>query len=227
MTLFVCSLGGSLIVPNEIDTHFLQSFRQFILKQISSGHRFILVCGGGRTARKYQVAAHTVVSLDSEEKDWLGIHATRLNAHLLRTLFKDVANPIVLKDYEKDNPKFTQSILVGAGWKPGWSTDYCAALLAEKYGAQTILNLSNISHVYDKDPRKFSDAKRYDTISWSEFRHIVGDTWEAGMSAPFDPIASKLCQKHNFKVIIANGTDLDNLERILSGKEFIGTIIEN
>jgi uridylate kinase len=227
MALYVCSLGGSLIVPDKIDTAFLSQFKEFILKQIQNGHRFILVCGGGRTARNYQTAASQVTTIDNEEKDWLGIHATRLNAHLLRTIFKDIANPIVVKDYEKDTPDFTQSILIGAGWKPGWSTDYCATLLAERYGAKTVINLSNIEYVYSEDPKKNPNAQRYEKILWKDFRKIVGNIWDPGMSAPFDPIASQKGEQLNLKVIIASGTDLENLDCILNNKPFKGTTIAN
>ena len=102
MALYVISVGGSLIVPEEIDTIFLSSFKQFIIKRIEKGDRFILIAGGGKTCRKYQQAAAKVSGIDDEEKDWLGIHSTRLNAHLLRTIFKIWANPKVVSDFEDD-----------------------------------------------------------------------------------------------------------------------------
>ncbi len=228
MGLYVISVGGSLIVPEDIDTHFLSIFKQFIIKRIEKGDRFILVAGGGKTARKYQMAAGEVSGLDDEEKDWLGIHSTRLNAHLLRTVFKLHANPIVIKDFDKQTDiVFNEKILVGAGWKPGWSTDYIAVLLAEKYGANTIINLSNIDYVYSDDPKLNPDAKKYERIKWSDFISIVGDKWDPGLSAPFDPIASKRANKNNYKVAILNGKNLENLNNYLNGKKFEGTLISN
>ena len=97
MGLHVIAVGGSLIVPEEIDTNFLSVFKQFIIKRIEGGDRFILIAGGGKTARKYQSSAAMVSGLDNEEKDWLGIHATRINAHLLRTVFKLWAHPKLVK----------------------------------------------------------------------------------------------------------------------------------
>ena len=64
MALHVISVGGSLIVPEEIDTDFLAIFKQFIIKRIEKGDRFILVAGGGKTARKYQSAAALVKRLE-------------------------------------------------------------------------------------------------------------------------------------------------------------------
>jgi len=228
MALHVISVGGSLIVPEAIDKDFLMFFKQFIIKRIEKGDRFILIAGGGKTARYYQEAAASVSGIDNEEKDWLGIHSTRLNAHLLKTIFKLWANPKVIKNYEKDlgDLKFSEKILVGAGWKPGFSTDYDAVLLAEKFGAESVINLSNIEYVYSEDPRMNPNAKKYENISWSEFKEIVGDVWDPGMSAPFDPIASKLASKLNLKVAIMNGKHLNNLNNYLEGKKFKGTLIK-
>ena len=228
MVLYVISVGGSLIVPEKIDVDFLVSFKQFIVKRIEKGDRFILISGGGKTARYYQEAAALVSGIDNEEKDWLGIHSTRLNAHLLRTVFKLWANPKVVKNYEKDleNLEFNEKILIGAGWKPGWSTDYDAVLLAEKYGAKKVINLSNIEYVYSQDPKVNPDAKRYEKISWKEFREIVGDIWDPGMSAPFDPIASKKAEKLKLEVAIMNGRNLNNLNNYFEGHKFKGTLIK-
>lgn len=227
MTTHVISVGGSLIVPNEIDSDFLKKFREFVIKRIEKGDKFILVSGGGKICRKYQSAALDVVDLDNEEKDWLGIHATRLNAHLLRSVFKDVANAYVIKDYIDDIKKvsFKEKVLVGAGWKPGWSTDYCAALLAEEFESKSVINLSNIDYVYSEDPRKNPNAKKYEKISWEDFREIVGNVWDPGMNAPFDPIASKKCHKNGIKVAILNGKDIENLQNYLDNKKFKGTLI--
>ncbi len=225
MALYVISVGGSLIVPEEIDTIFLSSFKQFIVKRIEKGDRFILIAGGGKTARKYQAAAAEVSGIDNEEKDWLGIHSTRLNAHLLRTIFKIWANPKVVSDFE-DDIDFKEKILVGAGWKPGCSTDFDAVHIAKKYHADTIINLSNIDYAYTEDPKLNPNAKKLENISWKDFRKIVGDVWDPGMSAPFDPIASKEAEKANIKVAIMSGKDLSNLNDFLDGKKFKGTLIK-
>lgn len=226
MSLYVLSLGGSIVVPDAIDTDYLASFKQFIDRRVAQGDRFILTVGGGRTARNYQAAAETVTGVDDEERDWLGIHATRLNAHMLRTIFKEHAHPVIVKDFDASHPDFTEAILVGAGWKPGWSTDYIAVLLAERYQAASVLNLSNINYVYSEDPRENPKAKRYEKLSWTDFRKIVGDEWSPGMSAPFDPIASRKAEALRMKVMILNGRNIENMEACIEGKAFQGTTIE-
>ena len=84
--------------------------------------------------------------------------------------------------------------------------------------------MSNIDYVYDKDPKKSSDAKPIEIISWKEFRKMVGSKWTAGLNAPFDPIAAKEAEKLGLKVNII-GKNLRNLESCIKGKEFKGTII--
>lgn len=222
----VISLGGSLVAPpTGINTDFLKAFRHLILDEIKHGKRFIFIVGGGAVCRVYINAAKDVTEVESEDMDWLGIHVTRLNAHLLRTVFRSVAHPVIVKDHSRAI-HWNKSLLIGAGWKPGRSTDDGAVRLAKLYGATTVINLTNVERVYDKDPAKHVDAQPFDRISWHDFRKIVGTKWSPGLNAPFDPIASAFAQKNKLKVIIAKGTDLMNLKKILEGKSFLGTVIE-
>ena len=224
----IISLGGSLIVPEEIDWKFVKNFKALIEKQIKKGYKFIIIAGGGKTARKYVEAAGKVDGINNEDKDWIGIHATRMNAHFIRTIFRKHAHPIINKNPHdlKDFHNFKESILVAAGWKPGFSTDYDAVILAKHFKIKKIINLSNIDFVYEKDPKKFPNAKKIENISWNDFCKMVGDKWDPCMNAPFDPIASKLARKENIEVAIMNGKNLKNLKIYLEGKKTKGTIIK-
>src|SRR4030043_2150940 len=220
----VVSLGGSLIVPNKIDYRFLKNFRNTILKFVKEGWHFIIVAGGGKTCRIYQNAAKKVGPISKNDVDWIGIHSTHLNAHLLRTMFREFAHPKVLTHYtEKEN--VLKPIVVAAGWKPGSSTDYDAVCFAKLYEMETVINLSDIPFVYDKDPNKFPDAKPIKEICWKDFRKIVGDTWIPGDKLPFDPIASNAAPEAKIKVVVMNGNGLTDFENFLRDKPFQGTII--
>ncbi len=225
----VISVGGSLIVPDGgIDTNFLQKFNGFIREQLTKNpnRQFFLIIGGGGTARQYRDAGKAVIGqLTNEDLDWLGIHATRLNAHLIRTIFHDIAHPMIIEHYDIIR-KADEQVVVASGWKPGWSTDFCAAMLCEDYEARTILNLSNIDQVYTADPRTNPDATPIDHMTWEEFRPLVGDEWAPGMNAPFDPIASQRAQLLGAKVVVVNGNNFENLQNYFDGKPYLGTTIE-
>lgn len=226
----VMSVGGSLIVTKDgINIPFLKKLNEFIRKQIAENpnRQFFLVAGGGAIAREYRDAGREVVGheLTRDDLDYLGIHATKLNAHLIRTVFRDIAHPYILKHYEIIR-KVKEPVVIAAGWKPGWSTDYCALLVCEDYDVYTAINLSNIKQVYDKDPNKFSDAKPIDKTNWADFRKIVGDEWTPGLNAPFDPIAAKKAEELGTKVVVLNGEDFDNLQNYFDGKDFLGTVIQ-
>lgn len=222
----VISLGGSLIVPGGgPDVHFLKAFREFVLDLVRDGKRVVVVCGGGKTARHYINAASDVTALDPEDLDWLGIHATRLNGHLLRTIFRSVAHPHVIKHPMRTPRQVKEKVLIAAGWKPGWSTDYVACRIAGLLGVKHIINASNIPYVYTSDPKKHADAKPLKTMTWKDYRSMVGDAWDPGLSAPFDPVASKYCDTHGMTVAIVDGTDLRNLARVAAGEEFKGTLL--
>ncbi len=224
METVIISLGGSLIVPDEIDINFLKEFKKIILKHVNRGRRFVIITGGGKTCRKYQAAANSVTKLTLEDMDWLGIHVTRLNAHLLRSIFHKEAHPRIIKN-PTENIHFNEKILIAAGWKPGCSTDYDAVLFAKNLGIKKLANLSNIDYAYDKDPKKFKDATPISDIKWKEFRKILPKKWDPGLNSPFDPIASKVAQKLDMEVAILNGKNLENFEKYLDGKTFIGTKI--
>jgi len=222
--IIVLSLGGSLIVPDDLDTDFLKKFKKTIEKYIEKDYKFVIYCGGGRLARNIQQAASKITKLENKDLDWLGIYATRLNAEFIKTIFKENAESFVV---ENPNIKidFKKNIIVAAGWLPGWSTDCDAVLLAKNLGIKEMVNMSNVDYVYDKDPSKYANAKKIEKISWKNFSKLINQKWKAGMNVPFDPIASKEAEKSQIKVSII-GKNLKNFENLLCGKQYKGTVIE-
>nr|QQK87088.1 uridylate kinase [Treponema denticola] len=227
----VLSVGGSIVAPDKPDFDFLDKFSKTIRSWLSqdSSRKIIMVIGGGAPARDYQNAYRTVCDLrkasaKNDEADWIGIMATRLNAQLVKAVFEDLCpNPVVYDPTTVD--MFGGQILVAAGWKPGFSTDNDAVVLAERFSGNLVVNLSNIAKVYTDDPKKNPEAKPIDSISWEDFIKIVGTEWVPGKNTPFDPIASQRAQKAGIKVICAAGKGIENLENILNGKDFKGTVI--
>lgn len=254
----VMSVGGSLIVPDQIDTRFLSSLKDLIETETAGGRpaeasqgagmpaeaqesgsakppanapqgagkRFIIIAGGGKTARRYQDAAAEVAKLENEDLDWLGLHATRLNGHLLLTIFRQLAhrvmvtNPDDVLDMPKDAP-----LIIAAGYRPGASTDLRAIQIADRVGAKKVVNLSNIEYVMTADPRTDPSAEKIEDITWAEFRKLIPEEWDPGLSSPFDPVAAKEAEAKDIEVACIDGTKLNSLKNYLDGKAFTGTRI--
>jgi len=225
MEIIVISLGGSLVVPEEIDIEFLKSFKALILEHVAQGKKFVIITGGGKTCRKYNEAASAISKLSNYDLDWLGIYSTRFNAEFLHLIFGEeyTEKEIIINPTLPIN--FTKPIIIGAGWEPGSSTDLDTILIARNLGARKIINLSNTDYVYDSDPKINPNAKKIEKISWSEYRKLIPKDWTSGLNTPFDPIASKMAEEKGIEVIIMNGKPIDNLAKCLNGEKFLGTVI--
>lgn len=219
----IISLGGSVVVPGDIDINFLKKFRS-CLESYFNIRKFVIFVGGGKTARIYQRALKEF-GAKNEAMDWIGISASKMNAEVIKNIFRKNSYSKVITDPSK-KISFSKNILVASGWKPGWSTDYCSVIMAKTLNAKTVINLTNIDYVCDKDPNKFKDVKKFENISWPDFQKIVGDKWSPGLSTPFDPRASKLAGKLKLKVAIINANHLERLNNFLKGEKFIGTTIQ-
>ena len=225
---FVLSVGGSLILNSQgPDLVFLKKFRSFILDKIANGFRFYLVVGGGLIARTYVNSAVFLGPVNNRDRDLIGIKATHLNAELLRVILGPEITYQEIITNPKKIIKTSKPIIIAAGFKPGRSTDYVAVMLAREYKIKTLLNLSNIDYVYDRDPKLFPQAGKIKDLSWSKFQSIVGHKWRPGSNLPFDPVASSLAAQENLEVIIINGQKLKNLEHCLLQEKFIGTKIHS
>jgi len=220
----IISLGGSLIVPNEIDVVFIKEFVDTITQYTGKGFKFVIITGGGHTARAYIEALKKISKPSNVDLDWIGIAGTRLNAELLRVSFGDIAHNSIIMDPDVIT-NTDKEILIGGGWKPGNSSDLAAVHSAQTVGARKLINLSNIDYAYDKDPKKFPDAQIIKESSWSDFRKLLPTEWDPGLNAPFDPIAAEKAEELGLEVVIMNGKNIENLKNYLDGEEFLGTVI--
>ncbi len=220
----VISLGGSLIIPENLDLNFLRDFKALILSQIVKGRKFVIITGGGKICRKYQDAAKELSNPSPEDLDWIGIASLKLNAELLRIIFGEYAHKEVIADLST-HFTFEKPIVIGSAFGPGRSTDFDAVVGAKTLGAKKIINLSNTDYVYDSDPRINPNAKKFEQISWPEYRKLIPKEWNPGLNSPFDPVASEVAEKEGMEVIIMNGKPIDNLAKCLNGEKFLGTVI--
>lgn len=264
----IIALGGSLIIQDKIQTEFLAKFRKFILRFTKKGLTFVIVAGGGRICRVYQDAARHIVRIPDEDMDWLGIHATRLNGHLLRTIFWKEAHPTVIDDLSKpideeckhcrvwmqsearmrSEERRTEGyavehrnsatkecakhgssghkIVIAAGTRPGWSTDYVAIMLAKRFGAKRVIVAGTYDSVYDKDFEKYPDAKKLPKLTWKHYRKLIAKKWSPGYRAPIDPVAARTAKRYGIRVDVVKAESLANFARCIDEKKFEGSVIE-
>jgi len=227
----VISLGGSIIISkDDVDTDFLKNFIKTIKEWLDSNedNKIIIVTGGGSLARKYQQANLKIgQNIDNINQDKIGIAATNMNATLLKACFGEEYCKNEIISNPNTESTFLSKVIIASGWKPGFSTDYCAILLAKKFEIDIVINLSNIEKIYSDDPNINPEATPIDELNWDEYRKLITDEWRPGLNTPFDPIASKSAQENNIEVYFASGKDLENIKNILYDKEFFGSIIKN
>lgn len=220
----VISLGGSLIMPENLDINFLKDFKSLILSHVVKGKKFVIITGGGKICRKYQDAAKELASPTSVDLDWIGIASLKLNAELMRVVFGEYAHSKVIEDLSIPF-NFEKPVVIGSACAPGRSTDYDATEGAKTLGAKKIINLSNTDYVYDSDPKINPNARKIEQTSWKNYRALIPKEWNPGLNSPFDPIASEMAEKEGMQVFIMNGKPIDNLAKCLNGEKFMGTVI--
>ncbi|MBW6442268.1 UMP kinase [Patescibacteria group bacterium] len=224
--VIVLSLGGSLIIPQEIDTRFLREFKRVILKN-SKRYKFIVVCGGGSIARKY-IHALREAELSEKLQNFSGISATRMNARFMAYFFgknPEYGIPHTKKTLKKYLKK-EDIIFIGAlEYKPEQTSDSTSAEIAKIF--KTIfINLTNVSGLHDKNPKEHKDAKFIPRISWGDFDIMVNkNKFSPGQNFVLDQTASKIIMKNRIPTYIL-GRDMDQLENVLNKKNFKGTLIK-
>ncbi|MFT7328132.1 MAG: uridylate kinase [Crocinitomicaceae bacterium] len=220
----IIAVGGSLLVPDAIDTIFIKEIKNIASRLVQNGYQVILVPGGGKTARYYQEALAEMNHTNPISLDWVGIKAIQLNCELIHRFFHDLDVHKII--YEpKELQGVNSSIVIKAAFKPGSSSDMGAVRMAQISKATRIINFSNTAHVYDADPRTNPNAQKFEKLSWSEYRDLIPAEWAPGMSAPFDPVASRLAQESGISVAVL-GASIENLQNYLDGNTFEGTIIK-
>ncbi|MEM3625312.1 MAG: UMP kinase, partial [Candidatus Bilamarchaeaceae archaeon] len=170
----VLSIGGSCINPGgKPDTKFIKEFCEIIR---NSKDKIGIVVGGGRAAREYAEAARELGASEFDADD-IAIISTRQNAMLLLVGLGKDAYPVVLTDFANAKKAATTSrIIVMGGTIPGITTDTDAVLLAEAIGAEKIINVSNVSGIYDSDPKKNPNAKKYEKMTYDELITLANNS---------------------------------------------------
>ncbi|MBS3170478.1 UMP kinase [Candidatus Woesearchaeota archaeon] len=219
MQTIVISLGGSIIVQEKINYKFLNEFKRIILKH--KEYKFIIVTGGGKTARTYIEAARKE-KLSEEEISFLGILTTRLNANLIADIFNQSRVP---ETHQEINNIKEKIIVCGAlGNKSKMTSDTNAAQIAKDKKAKFFINMTNVPGLFTDDPKTHKNASLIPFITHKDFNNKIQKIkFKAGQHFILDQKASEIIKRNNITTIIIEGNN--QLENILNNKKFIGTII--
>lgn len=185
-----------------------------------------LVVGGGNIWR-----GRSGEGMDRITADHMGMLATCINALALQDALegigvktrvqtaiemKEIAEPFIRRRAVRHLEK-GRVVIFGAGsGNPYFSTDTAAALRAAEIEADVILLAKNVDGVYDKDPNKFADAKKYDTLTYME---VI----EQGLQV-MDTTATTLCMDNNIPILVFGLEGDGNIKRAMLGEK-IGTIV--
>ncbi len=223
----VVSIGGSVFLTGEGDREYLVRLAG-LLKRLGRALPLVVTVGGGRTARDY-ITIGRDLGLTEFELDEVGIEVTRLHARLLAACVgpPTPADPPTTVRAAAELVHRASPIVLG-GTEPGHTTDGVAALLAVRLRAARLVNATNVSGVYDRDPRKFPGARRIARLSWPEFRALVSSETDgtAGQSFLFDRLGADSLSRSGIALAVVQGRDLENLEAAILGRPFDGSRVE-
>jgi len=156
--------------------------------------------------------------------DLLGIDVTRVNARIITNLL-GISNKEI-PHTTSEALKLNLPIVVMGGTDPKHSTDLVGAEIAEKTRAVRFVNATNVDGIYDKDPKKFRDAKQLKEVTIDSLIAQYGTTWgAAGKNIFMDEPALAIIKRAKLTTYIVNGKRLDQLEKALTGQPFDGTTI--
>jgi len=198
------------------DSKILKDYAAFLVK-ISKIHQPIVIAGGGKIARHYIIHARSS-GADESTLDELGIEVSRLNAKLLIYALQDKAYPHPPTNLkEVAHAADSGLIVITGGLHPGQSTNATAALIAEKVRASVFLNATDVDGIYDSDPNKNKNAKKFRRIELKKLRKmLVHQESIAGSYDLMDIVALKVIERSKIKTRILKA-DIKTLEKAIKG----------
>ena len=223
MNSIVISLGGSVLLSDDLDIAFFKKLTN-LLKQLSKQYKIYIIVGGGKTARTY-IQLGRKLNFDEKILDQFGIDITRVNARFLTNLI-EISNAEIPNSTD-EAIKIDKPIIVMGGTTPGHSTDMVGAELAEKVSALKFIIATNVDGVYDKDPNIYSNAKQIKEISIDKLIKDYGTEWStAGKNLVIDGPALQIIKRAKIPTFVLNGKKLEELEKAIHNQLFNGTTIK-
>jgi uridylate kinase len=211
-----------------IDQETMQAFALQIKELSQLGVEIAVVIGGGNIHRG---VAGVTVGMNRTTSDHMGMLATiinslalqdnleRLNIHtrvMTAIEMREIAEPYIRRRAMRHLEKKRVVIFAAGTGNPYFTTDTAAALRANEIDAEVIMKATKVDGVYDKDPMKFSDAKKFDQLKYIE---VLNKDIKI-----MDSTAISLCMDNQIDIIVFNVFDTGNIKRVVLG-ETVGTLV--
>lgn len=223
--VLVLSLGGSLFFDEAPLVEKIGEFSRVLLNLHASGHKFVLVVGGGKTARNYVSAVESFGETNFFQ-DKLGIAITRANAKVfIASLGKQTHERVLTDPLQALDVLSKGKIPVFGGLLPSFTTDAVSALVAEALRGDFV-NLTDVDGIYSADPKKSKSATFFDEISYGElFKLVLKKKSKPGQNFIIDLPCLNILKRSNLRGFVLNGNDFANFESFVNGGQFRGTVI--
>jgi len=199
-----------------------------VLEEIAKSYGLYIVTGGGKIARD-RIKIARELGANETICDYIGIALTRVNAKLLISALRN-AHPEPFSDYNEVAGAGAglveeARISVMGGVSPGYTTDAVAAILAEYINADLFIDVTSVEGVYDADPRRYPEAKKYDKLTAKELVALTAkEELKAGSRIVIDPVAAKIIERSRVKTIVIDGNNPRDILNAVQGKHH-GTAI--
>ena len=231
-TRILLKLSGEALMgesPFGIDPDTVNRLAEEI-SEARQGHELCLVVGGGNIFRGLAGAAK---GFDRASADYMGMLATVMNALALQNALEKigvdtrvqsaipmatVSEPYIRRRAVRHMEKGRVVIFAAGTGNPFFTTDTAAALRAAEMGCDALFKGTSVDGIYDADPKKVPDARRYETVT---FNQVLSDDLKV-----MDASAVALCRDNNIPIVVFNIRERGNLARVLAG-EGIATIVQN
>ena len=225
-------LSGEMLAGNVgygIDANTIREFAEEIYAVQQLGVELAIVIGGGNIFRGLAGASQ---GMDRAHADYMGMLATVINGLALQDALESVGcytrvlsaievdqicEPYIRRRAMRHLEKGRVVIFAAGTGNPYFSTDTGAALRAAEIHADVILKGTKVDGVYDKDPNKFEDAIRYETL---EHREIFSRSLQV-----MDSTAASLCMDNHIPMVVFNLAERGNIQKIVMGESNVGTLI--
>jgi uridylate kinase len=220
----VLRVGGS-VVASPINTDLISKYADLLRTLKEQGHEVAVVVGGGSLAREFiQIAKN--LGLGERAQDEIAISISRIFAQLfLKKLGKMSCKTLPSTVDEAADCLNEGKILVMGGLRPGMTTDTVAALIAERTNADLLVKGTDQDGIYNKDPKKHSDAVKLDHLSLDDLANVFSENkHKAGIHQIIDPEAVKILKRKQVRLVVVNGFKPENILAAVKGKN-VGTVI--